>query len=366
MEDSRIIFLTDVNAVDIDDTCGMRYWYSSMEGGTGIQPKDAVLPNAILQETFKDLKTVSETKDLRRPIVQAAIDEILGALTDRDKADFGAMEVLYRRLGWLSAQAMFIEPTVRNLFDEVKIDSEIVLDRDPLWVAVKPGRVLRSRYEGEIIYREYVPANSLSSKWLEGWNYSPRLHIGMAAAQEELKMKIDYGQIVGLSKGYRQARNNKLVHPYVMGYNNEKTGEWTHSFMKAAGPDWKEKPVWEFPYGIVDWVAKCGAEVATQQFPTSAKVKFDAKSLNGWVNRRIHRERDLHKVKQTCHQNEHLRVIYYPKNTRECVPVAGEPCPYLTACWQQRTVSPLLTGDYVPNPSLVGTEEEVIVGEVIA
>jgi hypothetical protein len=50
------------------------------------------------------------------------------------------MELLYRRLGWMNAFALFIEPGIRRLYLTIPMDEEITLDRAPLSVKVRPGQ----------------------------------------------------------------------------------------------------------------------------------------------------------------------------------------------------------------------------------
>ena len=343
-EDS-VIYLTDRTACETDDKCGMRFWWNRIEGRRGIVPKKEAFALKIGREIHEDLATIAEMEDISAPEINKIIREITDPLTSDDKLHRETMEILYRRLGWIAAFALFVEPKIRRDFETVQIEGEIILDRDPLWIAVTPDRVLRHREGKYLVYREYKSTISAGPKWVSHWPYDIQIHIGLKAVEEELEEKVAYAQVMGLMKG--DSRGDRLMHPYVWGYKNEKTSSWTHDYTKARAAEWHPAPVWDYPGGVVEWVQLLGEEVATSQFPHSAPVFLNERMLNDFVSRRIAREAEIALVKEDCRTNRDQRVIFFEPRTNQCRPAFGDPCPYLGCCWNAAmNENPIASGDF--------------------
>jgi len=348
--DRELVFYTDRSAVELDDKCGMAYWLNRKEGGKGIVPKEEPFARLIGRETHEDLHTIAKMEDISPEALQAAIDDILSPLTSEDKLIRSRMEILYRRLGWLAAFALFIEPRIRQEYDTIQVEDELILDRDPLWVAFTPDRVLKHKKDGRVVYREYKTTISASQKWLHSWFFAIQMHIGLAGIQEELpNEKIGYGEVMGLMKGYASAADGHLSHPYVWGWYNNKTGKWTHEYSKSRTADWEPMPVWEYPDGIVSWVMQCGEDTARQQFPHSPPIFLNKRMLDEWVARRTYRERILRSVDHLCQTDLDLRALHYERRQGQCRPPFGDACPYLKACWNADVYrNPGADSDYEP------------------
>lgn len=345
---SKLIYITDRSAVETDDTCGMKFWLNRKEAGIGIVPVKEVLPLAIGRETHEDLLAVANMQDISPDAIQGAIDTILAPISEDDKIDQRMMELVYRRVGWLAAFALFMEPDIRAEFDTVQVEHELILDRTPLWVATTPDRILRRRSTGELIYKEYKTTISAAQKWINSWAFAIQLHIGIAAAQEEIEQKVAFGQVMGLMKGYESMADHRLMHPYVWAWYNEGTGQWTNEYEKARSAGWKPMPVWEYPGGVVAWVQFCGAEVARSQFPHSMPVFLNERMLDEWVARRLFRERIIRSVEEKCRESVGLRSLYFERRTKNCRPPFGDACQYALACWNAEVAAdPLASSEYV-------------------
>ncbi len=353
-----IVYMTDVSRVETDDACGMRYWLGYMEGGQGVIRKSEVVDKLLGVAIHDDLRSLSGLMDISPLAIQNIIDEVLSHLSAEDRQDVGKMELLYRRLGWFAAFAMFMEPEIRKEYRNIPIDSALVLDKDPLWVVAYPDRLLKSRSSGSVVYREYVPmgAGLTQERWLKGWFYNVRLHVGMAAAIQETKdvtLSPTAGQVMGLGQGFRSLLNNRLVHPYVWAYHNKATDEWSSD---RKTPDCVVAPVWAFPGGVVAWIKLCGAEVAKCQFQLSPAIPLNKPVIDAWVSRRLHRERQISTNKTAAATNFYIRSVYFPKVTNQCQPPNGPACPFLPACWDKKVEQlPLISDLFVPNnPALSG------------
>lgn len=357
-------YIVDIASSEQDDTCPMKTWFGKFEGGRGIVPKNQVLPNQMIAETHADFRHLAKMMDITPENIQKVVESALSELTPEDKLNRKAMELLYRRLGWFVAYALFKEPEVRAKYYDVGIDAELILDRDPLWVVTEPDRLLMDRGTEEYTYLEYtlMPPGISNKNWLQQWLYNIRLHVGIAALADAKKINADYGQMMGLSEGYISSVDGRLVHPYVWGYRDDK-GNWSIGF-KTENEGFKPTPVWEFPGGIMGWVQLCGKTAADFQFQLSPPIRINRAQVNEWVSRRLHRERAVKIMADTCHVNYHLRTIHFQKNSSQCRPANGPACPFLKACWDKDlAVNAFKTGEYVPN---VIPLVEIKVGEVVS
>lgn len=323
------IYLTDRTAAETDDKCGMMFWWNRKEGKRGIVPKKPAEYLLHGRDIHEDLAGVAEMEDISPENIHLHISAITDLLTADDRIHQEKMEVLYRRLGWTAAWAIFMEPEIRREYENVSTESEIIYARDPLWCCVTPDRVLKHRRDGYLVYKEFKTAKWVNYGWTLHWMYDIQLHLGLAALEEELETPIGYGQVTGLLKG--EVRNGRLSHPYVWGYRNIQSGEWTHEYQRGA--DWEPAPVWEYPGGVVEWVMNRGEEVARSQFPHSAPVFLKRHMVDDWVARRIHREEQIRAVQDICRESWEERIKYFEPRTQHCRPVVGDPCPYLAACW---------------------------------
>lgn len=363
MTDSKILFLTDTTATEVDDDCGMRFWLEHLECGHGIMRKDEVVPQIIEDAFHNDLRTLSTMEDITPSNLQAAVDEILNHLTPQDRKDVKKMELLYRRLGWFVAFGLFMEPKIREMFETIPLPEQIVLDRDPLFVLTRPDRLLQNKNNRMLLYREYniVPAGVTDTSWSTCWQYKPHLHTSMAAISEHLKLSngpgcalltpVGMGTMMGLNAGFISSVDKRLVHPYVWAYKHGDSDRWS---MNKYGRDGEAVgvPVWDYPLGLVDWVSHCGESTALAQFRFSDTVRLSHFSLNEWISRRTHRERQVREMRAQCTTNRHLRAVHFERRTKMCRPLYGKSCPMLEACWRaDLQTQPCHSGEYVTKDS---------------
>jgi hypothetical protein len=340
------VFITDRTTAETDDKCGMRRWWYKHEGGIGIVPKEESIHLLVGRDTHIDLAHAAEMPKLTPDRIQEYVNEILEAAGDFSQLKLSDQEALYRRLGWFVAYTLYQEPKVRADYETVSIEAEHILDRTPLWVSYTPDRYLRHRQGGYLVYKEYKSTKWANSGWLNSWTYAPQIHIGLRGMEEELGEKVAFAQVMGLMKG--EVRDGKLGHPYVWGWRNSNTNEWTHDYNKARAAVWERRPVWEFPDGIVGWVTQCGPEVASAQFPHTAPIFLNERLLNDWTWRRSYREMEVATVLEECRHDWKKRIIYFEPRTAQCRPVVGDPCPYLLACNNAAVrENPLACSDYI-------------------
>lgn len=344
-EPEEEVFIRDRTGGEVDARCGMELWWNRIEGRRGIVAKKESFYLTIGKQTHEDLATIAELEDISPENIDALIKEITDPITSDEKLVQGTMEVLYRRLGWLAAFALYVEPRIRATYDTVQTEAEIIFDRSPLLVPVTPDRVLQHRQGGYLVYREYKTTKTAGSAWINHWPTDIQIHLGIKAIEEELGTRVAYGQVMGLMKGYEQG--GRLHHPYVWGWYNRAKDLWTANYDQARSKDWEPMPVWEYPGGVVEWVQRAGEEVALAQFPHSAPVMLNEKMLDDYVTTRTAREREIAEVKEECRTDWTKRVIYFEPRTRNCRPAFGDACPYLACCWNAAVQeAPLASGLY--------------------
>lgn len=348
-DEKKVIYLTDRSAAETDDQCGMKFWWNRIAEGGGIVPAEHPEALAVGAAIHDDFALLGEMEDISVNKLGDVIEGLLGSLSEEDQHQQRKMEILYRRLGWFAAWGLFKEPHIRKGWKNVSIEKELILDRSPLWVQVTPDRLLRNKLDPSVMkYMEYKSTISASKKWLDSWRYQIQIHTSLKAVEEEMGKAIKYAQVVGLLKGNYSSADNRLTHPYVWGYYNESSGEWTHDYNKARSAQWVPMPVWEYPNGIIEWVQRCGEEVANNQFPSTAPIFLDERMLDEWIARRTARAQQVEIVKETCLKEEKVRNIYFEKRTSKCRPAFGDPCPYVRLCWNAESGrNPLGTCDFV-------------------
>lgn len=334
---ARPIYLTTPEEVAFDESCGMKLWYRKYQNGGGITPKEEMLKNEMLEATRSDLRILSQMTDITVPVIQEQIDYILTGIPHDQAGDLRAKELLYRRLGWFAAFAIYMEPGIRRMHDTIPLEEEIDLDRSPLIIRLKTGRLLRHKAGYQVEHRFYVPAIAATERWRAQWEWNILPHLNLLAAREAQEHQVHFGRIVGLNVGITPSiPDGKLHHPYVYGYHNKDTGEWTHQFKMSDDTAWVQRPIWEAPFSISTWVQKCGQTVAENQFPMSPRVPYNHTMVQKWLDRRLYRERNIQPLKIGCKENNSLRNIHFPSITAECAPLHAPHCAFKDLCWSEQ------------------------------
>lgn len=341
------VLIESRTAAETDDRCGMRYWWNYEESGTGIVPAVDDEALQVGKEVHQDVETLAHVPDsmLTPDGMTELIAQILKEASP-EQVKTSQMERLYRRLGWFAAWGLYMEPPLRQEFETVSVEAEITLDRDPLWVPITPDRVGRHRSGKYLVYKEFKSTITAGPKWMASWPFAIQIHAGIRAIEEELNEKVAYGQVIGLLKGNNMGE--RLSHPYVWAWRNIKTGAWTHEYAKARSADWEHAPVWEYPGGIVEWVASLGREIAIAQFPHSYPVFLNERMLDTWVARRLARQRQIEEVRALCQADWDERVLFFEPRTAQCRPAFGAECPFLKCCWNAEiNANPLASDQFV-------------------
>lgn len=340
------IYLTSPTSISTDWQCGMKYWWYKCEGGNGIVPIEEASYFAEGRELHHDLEPYARGGTVEQVLEGIpSLQSVAPSQTD--------LELLSRRRGWAVAFGEFIEPTLRDGHDEVSVEEEIVLQRDPLWVNVRPDRVQRSHATRGLRYREWKSTSSTRPEWVLSWAHHPQLHLGIVALEEELKEKVDYANVLGFYKGY--PKEGKLLHPYIYAYHSPQ-GVWSDKYTYG----WEKVGVWDYPDGVEGWVRKCGPEVAQKVFIWSAPCFADHRMVEQLLRRRAERQKEIDEVKTVAQVDRDVRESHFEMRLSQCRPAYGSACGYLAACKNAVVnADPVGSGLYVNRTHKSDTEESI-------
>lgn len=358
--DDEEILYEDRTGITTDWLCGMRYWWARKEGGRGISPVSESLYLLDGRDIHEDCAAIAELEDLSPQNIGDLIEQLISSnrptLTSQELS-----ERFYRRLGWLAADALYMEPALRTEYDNVAVEGELVLDRTPLWVAVTPDRLLKHREGGYMVYQERKTTITAGSKWTNHWPYAIQVHLGLKAIEEEMGVRPAFGQIRGMLKG--DNRGDRLAHPYVWAYR--RGPDWTHDYTKARSAGWDHAPVWEYPGGVVEWVQRLGEEVARAQFPHSPPIFCNDRMVEDMILTRIARATEIAEVAERSQHDWQTRLLYFEQRFEQCRPAFGDPCPFISCCFNAKVnQNPLASRDYVIRTPHHEIEKAYLKGEV--
>ena len=325
--------VTDRTSIETDWLCGMRYWWYKHAEGNGIVPA---------AEATELLEGRDIHADLADYAAGVPLEKLLADIEEKVKqaAEVPDLELLYRRMGWLIAWDAWVEPRLRAEFPRnLMLEKELVLDRDPLWIATTPDRVVASN-SGLIVVDDYKTARSLYG-WAEKWPYAIQCHIQLKAVEEELGKKVAYGRMRAIYKG--DHRDGRLTHPYVWVWK-DRGGAYTPEYKTGL----TRVPVWEYPGGIREWVKFCGEEIGLAQFPLSQPIFCNDRLLEDMIQARINREKAIKLGIERARTDPAFRKLLFEQRFGQCRSSKRYPCPYLSAC-HNATVNqnPLGSGEYV-------------------
>jgi len=330
-----MVLLTDRTSVEKDQDCQMSYWWYKHATGTGIVPIEDAVELADGSQIHAALQRLALAVD---PIAEARVLVSESPLPD----DIPSRERCLRYHGWVLAWAHYIEPRIRDTYETLMLEHELVLERNGLMWATTPDRVYRDKKSGVIVVDDYKSATSLFG-WSSYWPYAIQVHVQLAAVQEELGEKVAYGRVRGLVKGVM--KEGHLLHPYVWAHMT-KDGEWSKEWKSGMS----HEPVWDYAQGIESWVLKLGLEVAQEQFPLSQPIFLNERLLTTLFKQRAKREQEIASVREEALVNPTTRDDHFNYHFARCRPMGWRrACPYLAACHNATVnANPLASGLYRP------------------
>lgn len=333
------IILVDRTTMEIDWVCGRkRWWYKEFGEGEvrGIVPSGEPEYLTVGKDIHRDLEALTGGED-----VGALIAPLLEALALAESVP--TKEVLARRIGWLWAFARHWWPKIADEWEVVSVETEIVLDRSPLWIGVIPDLILRHRKLGHLAYFEWKSVGILGREWVNHWPYAIQIHLGMLAVEEELSEPVEKGRVVGLFKG--RDYKGRLAHPYVYGWTDAE-GRWRSDGVRG----WSPTPTWEYPEGgLLGWLELLGEETAMDQFPTSAEIPLNRRLVESCVRSRLFREQQVRQFRDLAKTDPAVLDSIFEMRTKNCRPPIGSPCDFLSACHHASiNADPLRNGEYIP------------------
>lgn len=347
-----MIYYSDRSGSELRRKCPRAFFWNRLAGPSerGIVLKEEAAALRIGGETHEDFRVLAETDDISPEGIDELIEPLVFKAQKVDVFEQRKLEELYRRIGWLTAYALFLEPTVREEFEDIAIENEIAFQARPDYIiGVTPDRLLRHRESGVRVYREYKTTITASRGWLESWHYKPQVHLGLKSAAELLGGGSSYAQIVGLLKG--EIRDGRLSSPLVYAWkkiDGENISEnWRFDYAEARS-GFVATGAWEYPGSYVEFVQRVGREKAEGVFPHTEPIFLSEKLLEEYISEEYLRAVEATREGPACRGDEARRGVVFPKNTDACRPIFGDPCPYRAACWNSSVnENPIASGLYV-------------------
>lgn len=333
--------LTDRTSIETDWKCGMALWWYKFAEGHGIVP--AIEPDYF--SVGKDVHDGFAELTLGKPLAS-----VLASFPPPPKgSELAKFEQWSRLIGWLTAFHEYRLPQIMEKYDIVAVEKEIVYDQQPpLWVAVTPDLILLDKADGKRVYREYKSAFQLGPGWASHWRYAVQVHLGIeAAAKEYGPMK--WGQIMGMWKG--RPYKGKLFHPYVWVYGGPE-GKLSLTSKSGYEPiaffDILDVNKGDIERASIEWVRKLGEDAANEVFGFSEPIYLDPRMIEGLGVRQNLRQEEIKQYANPARTDRIIRLQHFEQRFTECKPVVGQPCPYLSACFN-KTVGedPIGSGLYV-------------------
>ncbi len=347
-----IPLLTDRTTIETDWTCAMKRWWYKHHGGTGIVPASEPRYFAEGRAVHEDMAAVL-TGDQQVP------ERLWAAMPTRDAGQL-ALEPAWRRLGWAIAARQWWVPATLTDRKVRLVETELILDRSPLWVASTADAVLEieaGAYAGQLEVIDFKSTRDAGQNWQLHWPYAVQMHLQIKAVEEELKQPVAWLRVVGLMKG--QERYGRVYHPYVYAYRNA-DGKLFNDYAtgREAAPMWEH---FETLDQYTNYVVGLGPDVGMAQFPSSHPIFLNQRLLDELVQERTEREQQ---VAQGLEQDWPPGVLF-PHAFHECRPAFGSECPYLAACHNAEVNrDPVGSGLYVPRTPHHDLERLLLAGEL--
>lgn len=308
-------FLTDRTTIETDWECGMKRWWYKHEGGTGIVPTTEAVYFKQGRDIHEDLAAVASGQTLQEVVEGIQVCE----------QDQLQREVDLRRLGWVVGFYLYVWPWITTHYEVVQVEEELILDRDPLYIAFTPDLILRSKANGKLVVVDYKSTGTTSPGWAIAWPWATQMHLNIAGVEEELNEPVSHASVLGLYKGYWG--RGQTSHPYI--YALERAGKWGTSAYKGWERHWST----EYPGGIVEWVRYLGEEGASKVFKWSSPIYKNTRLVDKLVQARKFREEEVTGAVEACQTDTFLRDMIFESRFSKCKPTFGSECPYLAACW---------------------------------
>lgn len=370
-------YWVELMEADKEVGCKRLYWNRMLERGTGLLAKGEILSEQMEAASREDMRMLRAAQDLTIPTLEKVIGEILQGAQNEPTHNYLAKELLWRRLGWVAAQALFFEPALRSHYDYVELPETIVINKDPMFIHTPLGILLRDKFTGEFIYRD-IQLGPCTTPWLDHFAYRGWPQLVMQGLSEELKVKVETMQVVGLNNQTGITTDRTLTpgawrNPYVYGKWHITGGTWSPyraSERIEYANQTRPKAIWEHPLGLVRWVQSCGGEVAMEQIKVSPKIRLDKAKVSHWLTQRLHREEQL-EVAAIQPITPKMLATYFPQNGHHCIDLlTGKQCAYHLPCWvTQGGGGREIPADsflhlFTPNPANLGLPPTPIEGEL--
>jgi hypothetical protein len=333
--------LFDRSRVTTDWKCRRRRYLNYEHNGTGIVSGAAAYELFFGTVIHDGLATGAEfhQRNGEVPVDDIALagytqvhDTLMEQLGDAEYA----IEQAWLASGLLRGFFNYQWPKLLELYPEIVVIEQELVAGDFMH---KPDLIVRSP-EGTLLYIEYKTTSSINDKWKDSWVTNPQLHSYLRGIREATGLEVAAAVVVGLYKGYHDARQGKQNSPFCYAYFRPGNPPFTGvdvAYKWKAG--YKKLPVWENDIAPADWVDNMPEEVLAEQFMMLPPIYLNEHIADTFFRQARLREQDiqtglimLREMAGNEEEKRNIMDIFFQQNLEGCRPGWGSSCPYASIC----------------------------------
>lgn len=322
-----------------DDRCRRaRYWWGHY-GGRGIEAVSGKYEPAFGTAVHAGLGALYLGKTLEEA-VREAVDPVRALLADSD-GEGEPSQHLHEQLTLaemlVRGYQRLILPSDLEQYDVVAVEREFAYPHDGLVLGAKPDLILRRKFDGGLVYREFKTSKLNGQRYFESFQKSPQLMAGGLVVEATLGEPIVECQVQALYKGYEYEGNwsSALVYGWVKAGQPGLIPDEYAGKRPKSWKGWSKVPVWEF--GPERWLECCPQEELSAQFPLSPPIYPDQEQVQTWIRQNALREQEIRGALQRMERQPSMRQLLmdqvFPQNFDACSPPIGFGCQFCDACW---------------------------------
>jgi hypothetical protein len=213
--------------------------------------------------------------------------------------------------------------------------------------------LLRSKFNGEVVYIDYKTTSDDSPKWIAHWAKSPQLH-SSAYALKQLGISVDQMLVQGFNKGWKDKKTGAPGSIFVKGWVNRQFSmmpEYSYTYQRSKG--WEAFSVAEEFDDLGDWVANMPSEIIIAQFPQTGPIMPRDDIAQTWFRQQLIREAEVaeavRNLQQASSDGEVTSILdrAFRQDFNKCQPSFGYECSFKNLCWVPSVgADPLASGEY--------------------
>ena len=336
---------------DRDDGCRRARYYASEFGGTGLTPLNQGFDLAYGNIIHKGLEQLATSGSINYAAFRKeAQDEASKTLHPSIARDYGAMAE-----GHLRGFERAVWPRWMSEYEIIETEKLRSWEVVPGYVfRFRQDILLKSKFDGLIVYPDYKTTSSNDAKWIASWAKSPQLHSSAHALQASVGIEVTNCIIQGLYKGYKDRKTGAPTSPFTYGWVNREFSmmpQYSYSYQRSRG--WEKFATADEFEDLSSWVANMPAELLAEQFPQTGPIGPRTDIAESYFRQQLMRERQVGYALEeltTCETVEDATEVldfHFKQTFSRCQPAYGFACEFADLCWTRHGADPLGSGLFV-------------------